>query len=167
MGDFNIRRATPDDADELIALRVEFFHSMIAHGMQNGPKDITSYVHLTTPKLLRSRFAFLLMAEMPGEETGTAGYLLGQMKTRPGNFSYSPVGFIHELFIIPAQRRKGAAQELFFALKDFYKGEGVKWLELEVLVSNPASHAFWEKMGFRPRLLMMDQPLIIDKDETA
>ena len=71
----------------------------------------------------------------------------------------SPVGFvsfsvigtsakINDLYVVPAQRRKGIGSFLVRAVFEITDGLGVERIDLNVRRDNPSALAFWESKGF-------------------
>ena len=57
--------------------------------------------------------------------------------------------FLRQFFVVADQRRKGIGRAAFNLLSNEIWPPG-KRIFLEVLSSNPAGHAFWQSVGFKP-----------------
>ena len=60
-------------------------------------------------------------------------------------------GFVDELYIRPAVRRRGIASEVLMSLPKVLADAGLKALHLEVDRTNTAAQALYRKLGFRMR----------------
>ncbi len=60
-------------------------------------------------------------------------------------------GFVDELYIRPAVRRRGIASEVLAALPKALASAGLKALHLEVDRENAPAQALYRKLGFTPR----------------
>jgi ribosomal protein S18 acetylase RimI-like enzyme len=82
----------------------------------------------------------VLLAEEDGETLGFA------VATRTG----PELGFLEVLYVRPQGRRRGLAAELVREVAARLRGAGVTMLELEVLASNEAARAVYDRWGMRP-----------------
>ena len=82
----------------------------------------------------------VLIAEENGGAVGLA------VLTRRG----PKLGFVDILYVRPSARRRGVAAELVRELTTRLAAEGVEMLELEVLASNEAARAVYERWGLHP-----------------
>jgi ribosomal-protein-alanine N-acetyltransferase len=82
----------------------------------------------------------VLLAERDGEPVGLAWATLRGER----------LGFLEALHVRPRARRAGVATELVRAVVSRLGAEGVEMLELEVLASNEAARAIYERWGMRP-----------------
>jgi ribosomal protein S18 acetylase RimI-like enzyme len=82
----------------------------------------------------------VLIAEHDGGAVGLA------VLTRRG----PKLGFVDILYVRPSARRRGVAAELVRELTTRVAAEGIEMLELEVLASNEAARAVYERWGLQP-----------------
>jgi aminoglycoside 6'-N-acetyltransferase I len=61
----------------------------------------------------------------------------------------SPVGFVEGVYVVPAQRRRGIARQLFAAIGDWAKARGCRELASDALLENESSQRAHRAMGFR------------------
>jgi ribosomal protein S18 acetylase RimI-like enzyme len=87
----------------------------------------------------------VLLAEQDGAVSGLA------VLTRRG----PKLGFLDVLYVRPGARRGGVAAELVRELTTRLAAEGVEMLELEVLASNEAARAVYERWGLQPVELVL------------
>jgi ribosomal protein S18 acetylase RimI-like enzyme len=86
------------------------------------------------------RDGVVLLAERDGAATGLA------VATRRGR----RMGFLDVLYVRSGARREGVAAELVREVASRLRAEGAEMLELEVLASNAAARAVYERWGLHP-----------------
>lgn len=86
----------------------------------------------------------LFVAERDGE---LVGYVLGQILHRP-TLQSGDCGYVADLYVSDSRRGQGIGRRLFHALRDWFRARGLTAIELQIVRANPASQAFWRKMGF-------------------
>lgn len=67
--------------------------------------------------------------------------------------------YIDDLCVEQSYRGKGVATALYGYVKDFARKIGCSHISLNVWCGNDNAQKFYEKMGMRPRHIMMEQPL--------
>ena len=94
---------------------------------------------------LRSKAARIFVAEAEGR---LVGYILGEIHERKPIYPAGRYGFISDISVTAAWRRRGVGRRLVEKLDGWFRFECVTSVELFVLEANPVSNAFWESMGF-------------------
>jgi len=97
----------------------------------------------------RVRDGIVLLAEGDGHAVGLA------VAAKTG----ARLGFLDVLYVRPAARRNGIAAELLRETAASLHAHGAEMLELEVLASNEAARAVYERWGFVPVELTLVAPL--------
>ncbi len=92
-----------------------------------------------------------LLAE---DERGAVGFVLAELRG-PGH------GFVRDLYVRPEARRAGAATRLLREANARLREGGARAVTLEVEASNEEGRRFYERLGFRTELLVLE----IDADE--
>lgn len=88
------------------------------------------------------------MAVLVAEADGLiVGYTFGQIMQRPTLHS-GDCGYIADLCVRDGWRGRGIGRELHGRLRAWFHGHGITSIELQVVRANPASQAFWRKMGY-------------------
>lgn len=86
-----------------------------------------------------------LVAEVNG---AAVGYVLGAViDLHPDLFQHVDVGFVADIFVDSAFRRRGIARELFTAITVWFAEQGVTHVEWQVAAANTAGLLFWEAVG--------------------
>lgn len=98
-------------------------------------------------------------------ETGgvVVGYVLGAiLDLHPDLFDYVESGFIADIYVEPAYRRRGIARRLFETMTRWFAEQGVTQTEWQVSAVNLDGLRFWEAVGGKPIMVRMrlgpDQP---------
>jgi aminoglycoside 6'-N-acetyltransferase I len=73
----------------------------------------------------------------------------------------SPVPFLEGLYVVPEERRKGAAASLIAAVVDWAKGMGYTEIGSDTALDNEVSHAVHRALGFEEtrRVVFFRKPL--------
>lgn len=88
-----------------------------------------------------------------------AGYGVGRISILPGFFERHRRGYIHDVVIREAFRRRGIGRRLADALLAWMHDEGVSSVELTVAIRNTEAVAFWEQLGFATYMHHMKRDL--------
>ena len=88
------------------------------------------------------------MAVYVAEAEGrVVGYTFGQIMQRP-TLQSGDCGYIADLCVQDGWRRQGVGRQLHSRLRAWFTARGVTAVEVQVVRANPASQAFWRKMGY-------------------
>jgi GNAT superfamily N-acetyltransferase len=120
------------------------FHSVYDPRFRFAPaaqRELERHLVETT----RSRDARILLAEADGR---VIGYVLGEVHKRKPLYPMGCYGFISDISITEAWRRRGVGRTLVENLVEWFRMKGVTAIELFVAEANPISMAFWDSMGF-------------------
>ena len=139
-----IRAATPDDLPLVRQLWGEFEAEVPDAPWRDD--DSAAYVASLAGDIARE---IVLVAERDGEPVGFA------IAMRKG----AQVGFLDILYVRPDARGSGVAGELVGEVVARRREAGATVLELEVLASNAAARAVYERWGFAPHELTLAAPL--------
>ena len=74
-------------------------------------------------------------------------------------YSPKPLGFIFDIYVEEKARRMGVAQKLLDFAFDWFKGQGLKKVKLEVAESNWRARSLYLKMGFKQERHVMGRQL--------
>ena len=143
-----IRKATEADVPHIVELWVEFvdFHARYDSAFQRAP-DGQEHLATTVRERLVDADASVFVAE---DGTGLVGYCMARVNKRGPEFGGWEFGDIHQLAVTEKRRRGGIGRLLFEAARTWFVERGVERMELRVLRTNPASTAFWRRLGFHP-----------------
>lgn len=93
---------------------------------------------------LENAGAAVLVAEQGAQ---VAGYTFGQVMRRPTLLS-GDCGYIADLCVRSEARGQGIGRSLHGWLRAWFVAQGITAIEVQVVRANPASQAFWRKMGY-------------------
>jgi ribosomal protein S18 acetylase RimI-like enzyme len=94
----------------------------------------------------------VLVAEADRE---LVGFAMGRSNEDPPPFATPPHGFVTNFLVSGPWRRKGLGRRLFEALAAELHARDLREIRLSVAALNPASTAFWRRMGFEPYMVQM------------
>ena len=144
-----IREASQEDLDSLTALYQDYFADLKACGMNF---DLRAE---NLPRVLQARIrSHLLLAAVAESEDGAiAGFVLGSILRLSAEYSCggaASIGYINELYVVPAARRQGLSRRLADFCEAWLRGQGVTAVQAQVLTGNSAARAMWQERGMAP-----------------
>jgi len=86
----------------------------------------------------------VLVAE---HEKTVVGYTFGQIMQRP-TLASGDCGYVADVCVRDGWRGRGVGRQLYERLRSWFLAHGVTAIEVQVVRANPASQAFWRKMGY-------------------
>ncbi|HOF88944.1 MAG TPA: GNAT family N-acetyltransferase [Armatimonadota bacterium] len=140
-----IRPATRKDLEVIGDLWVELmsFHADLdaRFGIPDGGR--VKYMRHVTP-MLHDDMCRPLVAVVA---EGVVGYLLAYVAENPPIFPIPRYGFIADLCVTSACRRRGVGKRLVADALAWFRRHGVTSIQLNVAHHNPVSQAFWRGIG--------------------
>jgi GNAT superfamily N-acetyltransferase len=98
------------------------------------------------------RFTNVFLAEANG---ALGGFLAARLRRAAGWFGGAPVGFVSEVWVEEAARGAKVGEGLVRAAEDWFRGQDVKRVELQVMLANTPARKLYAKLGWRDELLQM------------
>lgn len=140
-----IRRARERDVSTIVGLWQELQQANTSYDKRlatkpSAPSWYESFIRLQ----IEHENASVLVAEIDGV---VAGYVFGQVMQRP-TLAEGDCGYVADLCVAAPYRGRGIGRRLFHELRAWFLRGGINHLEVQVVRGNPASQAFWRKMGF-------------------
>lgn len=89
----------------------------------------------------------------------TTGTAVGSLWLMADRETEHPTGFILDLFVDEAYRRKGYARQAMLALEDKARELGLSSLGLHVFAHNPPAFHLYQGLGYEVKSLNMTKPL--------
>ena len=77
------------------------------------------------------------------------GHSISMIKKRAPVFAEETCGFISDLAVKSACRRKGIGEKILSKILEWFQSKNIRRIELSVVVENHAGYSFWKKQGFR------------------
>lgn len=140
-----IRRARDRDVPAIVALWDELQSSNSGYDKRLTVKPSAHSWYESFIRLqIEHENAVVLVAELG---RNVVGYSFGQIMQRP-TLDDGDCGYIADLCVAPHARGRGIGRSLFVEMRRSFVRAGVHHMEVQVVRNNPASQAFWRKMGF-------------------
>jgi ribosomal protein S18 acetylase RimI-like enzyme len=150
-----IRPATAADADSIGALWAELvaYHRAIDPDLpMAAPDGARRYAQLLMQRL-DDPYTRVFVADDNGR---SVGFVLGMIVDLvPDIFAQEPCGFLADIYVESAYRRRGIGRALVRALVDWFKERGAPYFDWQVASSNEEGLAFWRALGGRDLMVRM------------
>ena len=145
-----IRTVTGADMPDLTDLWCEFmdFHAGRNPFFTRTPDGHEHFMTWLREQADKDDFT-VIVAEDEAED-GPVGYCTATIKETPPVFALKRFGYIQDMAVTAAWRRRGVARDLFAAARTWLSEQGVDRIQLTVDAANPVSQSFWREMGFGP-----------------
>ena len=142
------RRAVARDLDGLVALWDDM---MLEHGRRNArvrlaEGALSAYRGYLSYHLSREE-SLILVAEAGGR---LVGFCLSTVSRNLAMFLPALFGYLSDLVVDAAWRRRGIGRALFGASMDWLRARRIETVQLQYYYLNEAGEAFWRAMGFEP-----------------
>jgi ribosomal protein S18 acetylase RimI-like enzyme len=143
-----IRRATEDDLPGMLRLWREMMDFHAHWDARFRPKPSPEAERAWTKYLREDIWASDKWCVFVAEDDGRlVGQIAGELREPAPVFEPQTYGYVTDIVVDPDARRRDIGKALFHALEEWFRERGAAHLQLQVLVSNPASQAFWRAMG--------------------
>lgn len=140
-----IRRARERDVSTIVRLWQELQQANTGYDSRLAVKpSAPSWYEAFMRLQIEHDNAYVVVAEVDGV---VMGYAFGQVMQRP-TLAEGDCGYVADLCVASTHRGHGIGRRLFQELRSWFHRVGVRHLEVQVVRNNPASQAFWRKMGF-------------------
>jgi len=148
-----VRQATLDDVPALVALFQELDRMQSDWRVFTPRPGFYDEVGAKYREAMNTENAVVLVAEDDGEVVGMA---YGEIRV-PSRFSDERAMELSGVVVRAGYRGRGVGQALVKEAARFAKEIGVEWIELKTFAPNQGAMAFWEGMGFTPRVVQLTQ----------
>lgn len=140
-----VRRATATDVPDLVALWREMwdFHAALDPRYALSPlaeRVMTSWME----ENVRAPRSCVLLAE----SGPPVGYVTGMILENPPVLPWQFFGFVSEIAVTAAARRRGVGERLLRDLHAWFRSHRLPYVEVNVSVRNAVSRSFWRKNGY-------------------
>ncbi|MFF4754067.1 N-acetyltransferase family protein [Streptomyces sp. NPDC002514] len=144
-----VRRATPEDAQEVLRLRQIMIDSMFG-------ADRSTAWHGESLPTLRTRLAeadgefAAFVVDHPEQRRTLAALVAGTIEYRIGRTRnpHGTVGFVFSVATDPGTRRRGYARACMGELLEWFRAHGVAQVQL---TSSAEARPLYDSLGFRPK----------------
>jgi ribosomal protein S18 acetylase RimI-like enzyme len=150
-----IRRAEKRDLDSLGRLGAMLMKTHYAFDRQRfiaPTPDVASGYGWFLGTMLELRDACVFVAE---EDDGIAGYIYVALEPLSWKELRGPAGFIHDIAVREASRRRGIAKELMNAGVAWLREHGAPRVILWTAAPNAGAQALFHSLGFRDTMIEM------------
>jgi ribosomal protein S18 acetylase RimI-like enzyme len=150
-----IRPAEPRDQDAIARMweALSAYHTRLDARM---PQMAAGAPAAYASRLIEMRSDAHTRAFVAEVDGATVGYVLGAIvDLTPDLFEHEDVGFVADIYVEPALRRRGIARQLFDALCHWFAQQNVYRVEWQVAVANEEARRFWESVGGRDLVVRM------------
>jgi ribosomal protein S18 acetylase RimI-like enzyme len=148
-----VRQATLEDVPALVALFQELDRMQSDWRVFTPRPGFYDEVGLKYREAMSTENAVVLVAEDEGEIVGMA---YGEVRI-PSRFSDERALELSGVGVRTGYRGRGVGRALVQEAARFAGELGVEWVELKTFAPNQGAMAFWEGLGFTPRVVQMTQ----------
>jgi GNAT superfamily N-acetyltransferase len=148
-----VRQATLEDVPALVALFQELDRMQSDWRVFTPRPGYYDEVGLKYREAMSTENAVVLVAEDEGEIVGMA---YGEVRI-PSRFSDERALELSGVVVRTGYRGRGVGRALVQEAARFAGELGVVWVELKTFAPNQGAMAFWEGLGFTPRVVQMTQ----------
>jgi ribosomal protein S18 acetylase RimI-like enzyme len=148
-----VRQATPEDVPALVALFQELDRMQSDWRVFTPRPGFYDEVGAKYQEAMKTENAVVLVAEDEGEIVGMA---YGEVRI-PSRFSDERALELSGVVVRTGYRGRGVGRALVQEAARFAGEMGVEWVELKTFAPNQGAMAFWEGLGFTPRVVQMTQ----------
>jgi ribosomal protein S18 acetylase RimI-like enzyme len=148
-----VRQATPEDVPALVALFQELDRMQSDWRVFTPRPGFYDEVGLKYREAMSTENAVVLVAE---DESEIVGMSYGEVRV-PSRFSDERALELSGVVVRTGYRGRGVGRALVQEAARFAGELGVEWVELKTFAPNQGAMAFWEGLGFTPRVVQMTQ----------
>lgn len=150
-----VRRATPEDVPALVALFQELDRMQADWRVFTPRPGFYDEVGAKYREAMSTPDAIVLVAE--DEEGEIVGMAYGEAHV-PSRFSDERALELSGVVVRAGYRGRGVGRALVEEAARFAKERGIEWIELKTFTPNRGAMAFWEGLGFTPRVVQLTTP---------
>lgn len=155
VNEVTIRPARPDDVDSIARLweaLVEYHRERDADLPPAAHQGAMRYARRLIDQLDNPTTRVLVAVH----DSQVVGYVLGVVvDLAPDIFAQEPSGFLADIYVDTALRRKGIGRALVEELVNWFRENGLRYFEWHAAVQNTEAIAFWRALGGREVMLRM------------
>ena len=143
-----VRRATLEDLDQVVALRLALLREEKRNPFFANPHpDAESRAVELTRGELSAPGEVILVASI---EDAIVGMLRCRLVRRMPLVAGDRQAVVTTVYVVPAQRRRGVLSALLNSADRWCRRQGVTDMRLQCALTNDAGRKAWESLGFRP-----------------
>lgn len=150
-----VRQATPEDVPSLVALFQELERMQADWRVFTPRPGFYDEVGEKYREAMSNRDSVVLVAE--DDEGEVVGMAYGEANI-PSRFSDERALEVSGVVVRAGYRGRGVGQQLVHEAGRFARDRGIDWIELKTFAPNQGAMAFWEGLGFTPRIVQLTSP---------
>ena len=147
-----VRQATPEDVPSLVALFQELDRMQADWRVFTPRPGFYDEVGQKYREAMGHPDAVVLVAE--DDEGEIVGMAYGETRV-PSRFSDERALEVSGVVVRGGYRGRGVGHELVREAAAFARDRDIDWVEIKTFTPNQGAMAFWEKLGFTPRVVQM------------
>ncbi len=145
-----IRAATCQDIPAVVALWEELmdFHRAKDPFFERAPNGSNLFARFVEENI-RNDAACVLVAVVEGR---IVGYCQGILERHPAVIAEPEHGQVLDFVVTASYQGTGIGTQMFETLREWFRREGIRRLEVRHSMFNETAARFWPRMGFKPYL---------------
>lgn len=149
---FALETARPDHLPQLLRLWVGMMgeHQEFDARIHLAPGAETAYRAYLSYHLSQNDSRVGIATVDAPEGRLVAGFYLSIINRNLPMFLPPDYGYLSDLAVLPAYRRRGIGRALVGDLKGWLRRRGITTIQLQYYVRNERAAAFWNSLGFQP-----------------
>jgi GNAT superfamily N-acetyltransferase len=147
-----VRAARPDDLPAIMSMFGELADLQRAWRVFAPRPTLAADMESRYLAAMEDPDALLVVAE--DQDGEVAGMALGHLH-RPSTLSDEVAVELSSVMVRPAIRGRGVGRDLADEVRRFAHRRGAKFVTLKTFAQNEGATAFWERVGFTPRVIQM------------
>jgi len=153
-----VRRAKPEDLHAIAQLAGELVR--MHHGYDQRRFILPPHVEAGYERFFRQELQSDEVVILAAEDEGQViGYAYGRIEARDWNMLLDGHGAVHDIFVSPDARRRGAGRELLVKMLAELRGRGARSVVLYTASPNDAARKLFESLDFRSTMIEMTKEL--------
>ena len=147
-----VRPGTAADVDAVVPLWRRLYEDQTARGMLVRVPADGAAEWAESMRAIVGRFGCLVVSQTPG---GIVGFAAGRLRNLPRHFGGASAGFISDVWVEPSARGHGLAALMIQEAVTWFRTQGVRRVELQVIAGNDTAAALYARLGFVGELTQM------------
>lgn len=146
-----VRQATPEDVPALVALFQELDRMQSDWRVFTPRPGFYDQVGAKYREAMDTEDAVVIVAE---DESEIVGMAYGEVRI-PSRFSDERALELSGVVVRAGYRGRGVGRALVKEAASFAGQKAIEWIELKTFAPNQGAMAFWEGLGFTPRVVQL------------